>query len=230
MDVVRTRPGVRILHRPCASPPEVEHLAGLRRVRGASASVPALPRLSPPIDEKAVASATNVDKPDTNDGVVKVSFPRTDVPIAVDGWRMPPFMGVTSWAAFSRAREGVAESMIMGDLVLFEDEVSAVMSVLLDNGIAVTALHNHFFFDSPHVFFMHIGGEGTVAALGKGVRLAMEKVTEIRKAFDLNSLETHDSYTGDLVFDKNRNLLHVIDQANYRIVTFDVKKRRPIAS
>jgi hypothetical protein len=140
------------------------------------------PALSPAIDEKAVAAATGVEKPETSaDGVVKASFPRKDVEVAVDGWKMPPFMGLTSWAAFSPARAGVAEAMIMGDLVLFEDEVSPVLSVLLDNGVAVTALHNHFFYDVPRVFFMHIGGEGTVAALGQGVRLAMEKVSEIRK-------------------------------------------------
>jgi hypothetical protein len=90
-------------------------------------------------------------------------------------------MGLTSWAGFAPAREGVAEAMVMGDLVLFEDEVNPVMSALLDSGVQVTALHNHFFFDSPHVYFMHIGGEGSVASLGKGVKLAMAKVAEIRK-------------------------------------------------
>ncbi len=99
----------------------------------------------------------------------------------VDGWKLPPFMGLTSWAAFAPAKAGVADAMVMGDLVLFADEVNAVMSVLLDNGVEVTALHNHFFYDAPNVYFMHIGGEGTVAGLGKGVRLAMDKVAEIRK-------------------------------------------------
>jgi hypothetical protein len=147
----------------------------------APAPAPAAPKLSPPIDDKAVAAATGADKAESADGVVKVSFPRTDVPVAIDGWRMPPFMGLTSWAGFSPAREGVAEAMVMGDLVLFEDEVNPVMSALLDSGVQVTALHNHFFFDAPHVYFMHIGGEGSVASLGKGVKLAMEKVVEIRK-------------------------------------------------
>lgn len=112
---------------------------------------------------------------------MKASFPRTDVAVAVDGWKMPPFMGLTSWAAFAPAKAGVAEAMVMGDLVLFEDEVNPVMSVLLDAGVAVTALHNHFFYDVPNVYFMHIGGEGSIAALGKGVRAAIEKASEIRK-------------------------------------------------
>jgi hypothetical protein len=139
-------------------------------------------RLSPPIDDHAVLSAMGVEKVDKSpDGTVKASFPRKDVDVAVDGWKIPPFMGLTSWAAFSPGKAEVAEAMVMGDLVLFEDEVNPVMSVLFDNGVDVTALHNHFFFDAPKVYFMHISGEGSLAALGKGVRLAMDKVAEIRK-------------------------------------------------
>jgi hypothetical protein len=138
--------------------------------------------LSPPPDEKVVAQALGVDQTEKSpDGTVKGSFPRTDVAVAVDGWKMPPFMGLTSWAAFAPAKAGVAEAMVMGDLVLFEDEVNPVMSVLLDGGLAVTALHNHFFFDAPKVFFMHIGGEGKVAEMGKTVRAAIDKTAEIRK-------------------------------------------------
>jgi hypothetical protein len=145
-----------------------------------SATAPAA--LSAPIDEAAVASATGVEKPEkAADGSVKASFPRKDVDVMVDGWKLPPFMGLTSWAAFAPAKAGVADAMVMGDLVLFEDEVNPVMSVLLENGVEVTALHNHFFYDVPNVYFMHIGGEGSVAGLGKGVRQAMEKVAEIRK-------------------------------------------------
>ena len=141
------------------------------------------PALSPPIDENAVASATGVEKPEkAPDGTVRVSFPRTDVPVTIEGWKMPPFMGLGSWAAFAPAKSGVAEAMVMGDLVLFEDEVNSVMSVLFENGVSVTALHNHFFFDNPHVYFMHIGGEGKVAQIGKGVRAAIDETARIRKS------------------------------------------------
>src|SRR5438046_3786809 len=97
--------------------------------------------------------------------VHKVSQPRNDLPVSVDGWTMPPFMGLTSWAAFTEG--GKAEVMIAGDLVLLEDEVNAVMSAALDNGLSVTALHNHFFFDQPRVYFMHIGGEATLEPMAK---------------------------------------------------------------
>jgi hypothetical protein len=114
------------------------------------------------------------------EGVFKVSVPRSDVPISVDGWKMPPFMGLTSWASFAQGKE--AETMVMGDLVLMQDEVNPVMSAAFDAGLSVTALHNHFFYDEPKVYFMHIGGEGTTQKLAAGVKAALDKVKEIRAA------------------------------------------------
>lgn len=112
------------------------------------------------------------------EAVFKVTSPRTDLPVAVDGWKLPPFMGLTSWAAFTPGK--AAEAMVMGDLVLFQDEVNPVMSAALDHGLTVTALHNHFFYDEPKVYFMHIGGEGGLAQLAAGVRQALDTVKEIR--------------------------------------------------
>src|SRR6266704_2189162 len=114
------------------------------------------------------------------ENVYKVSSPRTDLKISVDKWEMPPFMGLTSWAAFMPGMKG--DAMVMGDLVLMQDEVNPVMSAALENGLSVTALHNHFFFDEPKVYFMHIGGEGTVEKLANGVRKALDRVKEIRAA------------------------------------------------
>jgi len=137
--------------------------------------------LSPAIDEKAVTDATGVENVEkSTDGALKVTFPRKDVEVAVDGWKVPPFMGLTSWVAFTPAQKGIADAMMAGDLVLFEDEVNPVISVLLEYQVQVTALHNHFFYDVPHVFFMHVGGEGTVATLGGGVRVAMNTIAKIR--------------------------------------------------
>src|SRR5262249_38532368 len=87
-----------------------------------------------------------------DEGVFKVTSPRADTKVSVDGWTMPPFMGLTSWASFKAAESGKA--MVMGDLVLFQDEVNPVLSELLDAGLQVTALHNHFFYDEPKVYFM----------------------------------------------------------------------------
>src|SRR5215468_9172773 len=76
------------------------------------------------------------------ENVYKVSTPRADIKISVDKWEMPPFMGLTSWAAFTPGMKG--EAMVMGDLVLMQDEVNLVMSAAFDHGLQVTALHNHF--------------------------------------------------------------------------------------
>jgi len=111
------------------------------------------------------------------EGVYKVTWPRSNVKVAVDGWTMPPFMGLGTWAAFTETKDG---AMVMGDTVLFEDEVNAAMTAALDNGLSVTALHNHFFFDKPKVFFMHISGEGSVEKLAAAVRKMYDAVKAVR--------------------------------------------------
>jgi hypothetical protein len=110
--------------------------------------------------------------------VYRVNFPRTDVKVSVEGRSMHPFLGLTSWAAFTP--HSASELMVMGDLVLFEDEVNPVMSAALDNGLEVTALHNHFFYESPRVMFMHIGGSGTAEKLAGAVAKVMAAVKEAR--------------------------------------------------
>jgi hypothetical protein len=100
------------------------------------------------------------------EAVFKVSVPRSDLDVTVAGVKMTPPLGLTSWAAFQQAGD---QMMVMGDLVLLEDQVNPVMSVALQNGLEVTALHNHFFWDSPKVMFMHIGGVGDEAKLAGAV-------------------------------------------------------------
>jgi hypothetical protein len=113
------------------------------------------------------------------EGVYKVTFPRNDVKVVVDGWTMPPFMGLGTWAAFTATPNG---AMVMGDTVLFEDEVHAAMSAALDNGLNVTALHNHFFFDHPKVYFMHIEGEASAEVLATAVRKVYDAAKQVRGA------------------------------------------------
>jgi hypothetical protein len=105
-------------------------------------------------------------KLDEKEGVFKVSVPRSDLKVVAGGVHLSPPMGLTSWAAFTSIADHV---MVMGDLCLTEDQVNPVMSVALDNGLEVTALHNHFFGDSPKVMFMHIGGMGGAAKLAGAV-------------------------------------------------------------
>src|SRR3954462_7725272 len=105
-------------------------------------------------------------KMDEKAGVFKVSVPRADLKVTAAGVKMTPPMGLTSWAAFTAVGDQTA---VMGDTVMTEDQVNAVMSAALDNGLEVTALHNHFFWDSPKVMFMHIGGMGETEKLATAV-------------------------------------------------------------
>jgi hypothetical protein len=112
---------------------------------------------------------------DAKEGVFKVSLPRTDIAATVGGARVTPPLGLTAWAAFTKAGK---HTMVMGDIVLLEDQVNPVMSTALDAGLEVTALHNHFFWDSPRVMFMHIGGMGDEAALATGVGKVFARLKE----------------------------------------------------
>jgi len=131
------------------------------------------------------------------ENVYKVTWPRGDVKVAVDGWTMPPFMGLGTWAAFTPGSN--TEAMMMGDTVLFEDEVSPAMSAALDNGLSVTALHNHFLFDHPKVYFMHIEGQGTTGELATAVRKVYDKVKAVRAA----DPQPKDSFGARSLPDKN---------------------------
>jgi len=109
------------------------------------------------------------------EGVFKVSVPRSDLAVTAAGVRLTPPMGLTSWAAFKHAG---AHTVVMGDMVLLEDQVNPVMSVALESGLEVTALHNHFFWDSPKVMFMHIGGMGDEARLAEAVGKVFARIKE----------------------------------------------------
>ncbi|HXM75048.1 MAG TPA: DUF1259 domain-containing protein [Chthoniobacterales bacterium] len=131
------------------------------------------------------------------EAVYKVTLPRSDVKIVVDGWTMPPFMGLGTWAAFTQGSH--TEAMVMGDTVVFEDEVNPAISTALDNGLSVTALHNHFFFDHPKVYFMHIEGQGTTEQLATAVRKVYDKIKEIRTG----NPQPKDSFGSKSVPEKN---------------------------
>jgi len=112
---------------------------------------------------------------DEKEGVFRVSVPRKDLSVIVAGVKMTPPMGLTSWAAFKRDGK---DDMVMGDLVLTQDQISPVMSAALDNGLEVTALHNHFVWDSPKIMFMHIGGMGPEQELATSVGRVFAKIKE----------------------------------------------------
>ena len=110
------------------------------------------------------------------EGVFKVNFPRKDFQATVGGAHFIPDQGLTAWAAFTRAGD---QTIVMGDIALLENEVNPVMSAALDSGLEVTALHNHFLWDSPKVMFMHIGGMGDEEKLAQSVGRVFGKLKEV---------------------------------------------------
>ena len=108
---------------------------------------------------------------DFKDNVLRVNIPRNDLHVTIDGVATPTPFGFGGWLALTKGTGGM--DVMMGDLVLTETEVNPVMSALLTNGLDVTALHNHFFFDTPRIYFMHVHGHGTAADLATKVKPAI---------------------------------------------------------
>src|ERR1700688_2260320 len=108
---------------------------------------------------------------DFKDNVLKINIPRSDLKVTIDGITTPTPFGFGGWLAMTKGDGGI--DVMMGDLVLQEDEVNPVMSALLDNGLEVTALHNHFFFESPRIFYMHVHGHGNAADLARRLKPAL---------------------------------------------------------
>lgn len=113
----------------------------------------------------------------TKDGEYKVTVPQNDLNVVVDGFKIIPPMGLGSWAAFTSAPEG---AMVMGDIVVTETDLKPVQQEVIRQGLTVTAIHNHFLRDDPHVMYMHIGGMGSEEKLAQAVKAVLEKVKEVR--------------------------------------------------
>lgn len=142
----------------------------------AGSAVPS--RDAPSLDPNVIAAASGTHVVKGEDGVVTIGWPRTDVPVTVDGLKLPPPAGLGSWAAFMPTPDG---AMVMGDTVVFQDEVDAAMDAAFAHGLQVSALHNHFFYSDPPVFFMHINGHGDSAALAEGVQAVWAAIRLVRE-------------------------------------------------
>jgi hypothetical protein len=129
------------------------------------------------LDADKIGAAAGAKATTTPDGVVRIAWARTDVAVTVDGMPLKPFAGLGSWAAFTAAPHG---AMVMGDTVVFQDEVTPAMDAAFAGGLEVSALHNHFFYDEPKVYFMHVGGTGDPEKLAAGVKAVWDAIKKVR--------------------------------------------------
>lgn len=131
-----------------------------------------------------------------DEAVFKISIPRSDIVVTVSGFRIDPFMGLTTWIGFQKGIKPGVEIMAMGDWALQEHELHLVMSAALEHGIKITALHNHFVGDTPHIYFMHIEVEGSLKDVTAGI-LAMQNAMMTASAVEPLSLPAEHRIHGD---------------------------------
>ena len=138
-------------------------------------------------EDSSTAAATKLDvakleetlgmKGVEKNGEYKVTVPQNDLNVVVDSFKIIPPMGLGSWAAFTPSADG---AMVMGDIIVTETDLRHVQAEVIAQGLTVTAIHNHFVHDKPHVMYMHIGGMGSQEQLAKSVKAVFDKVKEVR--------------------------------------------------
>ena len=129
------------------------------------------------LDATKIGAAAGLKATTAPEGVVRLSWARDDIKVTVDHMPFKPAGGLGSWAAFTATKHG---AMVMGDTVVFQDEVTAAMDAAFASGLEVTGLHNHFFHDEPRVFFMHISGQGDPEKLADGVKSVWNAIKNVR--------------------------------------------------
>jgi len=128
------------------------------------------------LDTAAIEKITGL-KGKANKGEYKITIPQNDLDIEVDGFRIIPPMGLGTWIAFTPAKDG---AMIMGDVVLTEDDLKPVQQEVIKQGLTISAIHNHFVRNHPNVMYMHIGGMGKTDDMAAKAKAVLDKVAELR--------------------------------------------------
>lgn len=112
-----------------------------------------------------------------NKGEYKITVPQNDLKVEVDGFKIIPPMGLGTWIAFSYSKDG---AMLMGDIIMSENDVKPVQQEVIKQGLTISAIHNHFVRNHPNVMFMHIGGSGSVEVMAQKAKAVFEAVARSR--------------------------------------------------
>ena len=156
-------------------------------------------------------------KPAISGDAHRYSFPRTDLNVVLDGVTIRPALALGGWIAFK-------EGMVMGDLVLLETEVNPVMTKLIENGLEITAVHNHLLRSNPATFYMHVGGHGDPLKMATAIRTALaESKTPLGAPLTAAPAPAIELDTAEL--DK---IIGVAGRANGGVYQFAVARRDPV--
>ena len=160
-------------------------------------------------------------KPAVTGDVHRYGFPRTDLTVTLDGIIIKPALALGGWVAFKPMH---GEVMVMGDLVLLETEVGPVMAKLIENGVEITAVHNHLLRASPATFYMHVGGHGDPLKMAAAIRAAL---AESKTPLDAPAAPVSPPAV-DLATTQLDQIIGVKGQANGGVYHFTVPRRDPI--
>src|SRR5881392_3013917 len=173
------------------------------------------------IDWKKVDEAIGRSPAAVGGDVHRYGFPRSDLHVTLDGVTIRPALALGGWVAFKPAHGG---AMIMGDLVLLETETNPVMTKLIENGIEITALHNHVLRATPATFYMHVGGHGDAVRLASAIRSALaESKTPLTPPAPAATQPAIDLDTAQL-----DQIIGAKGQANGGVYQFGVPRRDPV--
>lgn len=147
-----------------------------------------------PIDTAAIESIIGI-KGKFNNGEYKITIPQNDLDVKVDGFKIIPAMGLSTWVAFTPAKEGV---MVMGDIVVTETDLGRVQQEIIRQGLTITAIHNHFVRNHPNIMYMHVGGSGSTEAIATKTKAVLDKVRETRGGDPAKGMASHESVQNTL--------------------------------
>ncbi len=139
-------------------------------------SLPVFAQNSNKVDTTVIERITGM-KGKANNGEYKITVPQNDLSVMVDSFKIIPAMGLSTWIAFSPSIDGV---MIMGDLILTETDLKPVQQEVIQQGLTITAIHNHFVRNHPNVMYMHIGGSGSAEIMAQKAKAVLDKISEVR--------------------------------------------------